>query len=542
MAKDGTIGMPKTAELRNHAEERMQGNPAELPLPELSFDTQRLCHELQVHQTELMIQNEELCNIRDELEAALDQYTNLYDFAPVGYFSLDPIGTILRVNLSGALLIGEKRSRLVGGRFGYLVRNDDRATFNDFLRKVFSSQDQVECEVALLKEGISPFYAQIKGVVAESGKECRLALIDLTERKQSEEKSREKEVQYRALFENSMDAIFLSDSNGIISSANPAACTLFQMTEEEFRCAGRDGIMNPSDLRLQAALDKRGASGKVRGELTAIRKDGTIFPVEVSSVFFTDSCRSFVVVRDLTEQKRVEVDLREKEQLLLHQSRLAAMGEMINNIAHQWRQPLNSLGLIIQQMQLNYDYEELTRENINDIARKSMRLIHHMSQTIDDFAHYFQTDKERVGYSIQEVVTKTLNLVENSLIFQHIRIAVNVSANPILFGFPNEYSQVLLNIIMNAKDALSDSHRDDAEITINISKEGERSLVTIADNGGGVPKEIIGKIFEPYFTTKGPNKGTGIGLFMSKTIIEKHMGGHLTVRNFGEGAEFRIEV
>jgi PAS domain S-box-containing protein len=436
----------------------------------------------------------------------------------------------------------QERTRLLGSSLGLFIAEEGRLIFADFLEKVFTSKTSKVCEVALLKEGSAPLYVQVKGVVAESGEECRLALIDLTERKQAEDKLRENEARYRALFESGMDAFFLSDSDGSISSANPEACAMFQMTEEELCRVGRAGIINLADPRLQSAVNTRTALGKVRCELTAVRKDGTIFPVEVSSVFFDDACHSFVVLRDLTKDKRAEEDMREKERLLMQQSRLAAMGEMVNNIAHQWRQPLNALGLVIQGLKLSYDYDEITGEVLDQSVGTSMKLVHQMSQTIEDFRNYFKPDKEKVEYTIQDAVARTVSLVGDSLKYQQIAIEIHGSANPTLVGFPNEFSQVLLNIIMNAKDALLERHHDDAKVIITIGKEGERSVVTIADNGGGIPEEIKGKVFEPYFTTKGPDRGTGIGLFMSKTIVEKSMGGRLTVRNSGGGAEFRIEV
>ncbi len=242
------------------------------------------------------------------------------------------------------------------------------------------------------------------------------------------------------------------------------------------------------------------------------------------------------------ERLRVVEALREKEQMLLQQSRLAAMGEMINNIAHQWRQPLNVLGLLVQQMRLFYDMGSFSKEYLDTSVTKSMGLINHMSQTIDDFRNFFKPDKEKVAFTIQEVVARTLSLVEDGFKNQQIRIDFQADANPAINGFPNEYSQVLLNILMNARDALLDRRPDDARVTVTIGKEGENAVVTVADNAGGIPEEIMCKIFEPYFTTKGPDRGTGVGLFMSKTIIEKNMRGRLTARNTAEGAEFRIEV
>jgi len=534
-------GLLSADELRRHAEERLQESKSWPQPPRTDEVTQRLVHELQVHQIELEMQNEELQQARGEVDKTLDMYTDLYEFAPVGYATLDHVGTIQRINLTGADLIGLERTRLVGRRFEIFVTNQDRAAFAEFLVKVFASSTKEVCEVQLLKDGI-PIWVQITGMTPLSGQECRLTLSDITERKLAENKLRDKEARYRALFESSMDAIFLSESDGVISSANPEACSMFQMTEDELSRVGRAGIMNLAGSCVQAALNARKASGKIRCELTAVRKDGTVFPVEVSSVIFDAPCHSFVVLRDLTERKHAEEELREKERLLLQQSRLAAMGETINNIAHQWRQPLNTLGLSIQSLKMFHDCGEFTKEILDHNVSYSMELIQHMSKTIDDFLHYFRPDKEKVEYSIRDAVLRTVSLVKDSLKYQQISIDVHASANPTVIGFPNEYSQVLLNIIMNAKDALLGKHQDGARVTITISEEGERSVVTIADNGGGIPEDIMDKVFEPYFTTKESDQGTGIGLFMSKAIIEKSMGGRLTVRNIGDGAEFRIEI
>jgi C4-dicarboxylate-specific signal transduction histidine kinase len=245
---------------------------------------------------------------------------------------------------------------------------------------------------------------------------------------------------------------------------------------------------------------------------------------------------------ETVERLRTVEALRDKEQMLLQQSHLAAMGEMINNIAHQWRQPLNILGLLVQQMRMCYDNGSFSKEYLDTSVNKSMGLINHMSQTIDDFRNFFKPDKEKVEFTVHELVARTISMVEDSFRNHHIGIEINLRANPSIVGFPNEYSQVLLNILMNARDVLLERSPDDAKVTVTINKQGKRAVVTVADNAGGIAEGIIDKIFEPYFTTKGPNRGTGVGLFMSKMIIENNMEGKLTVRNSAVGAEFRIEV
>jgi signal transduction histidine kinase len=218
------------------------------------------------------------------------------------------------------------------------------------------------------------------------------------------------------------------------------------------------------------------------------------------------------------------------------------MGEMINSIAHQWRQPLNILGLSVQQMRMYFDKGLFSQEYLHESVNKFMGLINHMSRTIDDFRDFFKPDKEKSKFTIHEQVLRAISLVEDSFSNNHISIEIDVQANPSIIGFPNEFSHVLLNILVNAKDVLLERRPDNAKVTVTLTEEGDRAVVTIADNAGGIAEEIMDKIFEPYFTTKGPNRGTGIGLFMSKIIIEKNMNGRLSVRNISEGAEFRIEV
>jgi PAS domain S-box-containing protein len=234
-------------------------------------------------------------------------------------------------------------------------------------------------------------------------------------------------------------------------------------------------------------------------------------------------------------------ELHEKEHMLLQQSRLAAMGEMISNIAHQWRQPLNVLGLNIQGLTLFYQSGLFTEEYLQNSVDEAMALIQHMSQTIDDFRDFFRTDKEKVEFRLSDVVGNALKLIEGSLNSRQIKVLVEHHDDPPVYGYPNEYSQVILNVLSNAKDAIDARGIGKPCIFISSSLHDGRSMLTIRDNAGGIPEEIIFKIFDPHFTTKGSH-GTGIGLFMAKNIIEKNMNGRISARNVNDGAEFTIEV
>ncbi|KAB0664063.1 hypothetical protein F6V25_14750 [Oryzomonas japonica] len=246
--------------------------------------------------------------------------------------------------------------------------------------------------------------------------------------------------------------------------------------------------------------------------------------------------------QETAERLRATEELLEKERMLIQQSRQAAMGEMIGNIAHQWRQPLNTLGLTIQQLQLSYDLGEFSRELLSHNVKSSMELILHMSRTIDDFRDYFRPEKEKAPFNVREAIDTTLSLLEGSLLYPHIDIDIVAEDDAVIYGYWNEFAQVFLNILTNARDVMMEREIANPRVTITIRNANGATVVTIADNGGGVPEEIMARIFDPYFTTKEPHQGTGVGLFMSRSIIEKNMGGELTVRNTGSGAEFTIEV
>lgn len=250
--------------------------------------------------------------------------------------------------------------------------------------------------------------------------------------------------------------------------------------------------------------------------------------------------RAYADLRLESERRVAAVeDLRRKDQLLLQQNRLAAMGEMLGNIAHQWRQPLNKLGLLVQELPVIYEKGQLSNEYLQETTEKAMQVITAMSRTIDDFRNFFRPDKEKISFLAKDVVRTAISLLDAS--FKNDQIELLVQEDDVVVeGYPNELSQVILNILINAKDAFLERSTENPQIIISVFRENGRPAIAISDNAGGIPEAIIGKIFEPYFTTKGPDKGTGIGLFMSKTIIEKSLNGSLRVRNTATGAEFRI--
>lgn len=247
--------------------------------------------------------------------------------------------------------------------------------------------------------------------------------------------------------------------------------------------------------------------------------------------------------RNLDKKVKEEVHQRqEQKRLLIHQSRLAAMGEMIGAIAHQWRQPLNALSLVLQNQYLNYQTGQLNDQFMARSMEKSNRLIENMSTTIDDFRNFFKPNKHAEKFNINLLLHTTVNLLDVQ--FKNNNIEINIACeNEInIRGFQGEFSQVILNLLTNAIDILIERQIPKPKIKISTRQVPSGTTINIQDNAGGIPEDIINNIFEPYFTTKEEGKGTGIGLYMSKMIVENNMMGNLYVYNDSEGATFVIEI
>lgn len=244
------------------------------------------------------------------------------------------------------------------------------------------------------------------------------------------------------------------------------------------------------------------------------------------------------VMERTAELNSALMEIQEKEHILLQQSRSAAMGEMINNIAHQWRQPLNTLGLLIQQLEMVSKSGRLSHADVEKSVRDAMAMIQHMSRTIDDFRNFFRPDKTAGDFSLGQSVRDALALMTPSLEASYIKVTLTQSGERSVFGYANEFSQVIMNILTNAKDELVGRNTPSPQITLHIAAEGDEASVIIEDNAGGIPEEILPRLFDPYFTTK--SQGTGIGLFMAKNIIERSMNGRLSACNSTSGARFTI--
>ncbi|MDD2384065.1 MAG: ATP-binding protein [Sulfurospirillaceae bacterium] len=246
------------------------------------------------------------------------------------------------------------------------------------------------------------------------------------------------------------------------------------------------------------------------------------------------------VAEEIEERMKKEYEVHEKERMLIHQSKLANMGEMIGNIAHQWRQPLTELSAILIAIELFFERGKLSAQKLSEKIEAAQKQISFMSHTIEDFRNFFASGKQKKIYNLEEPVKEALNLIYSSLHNNHIEVALHVDAPIMIEGYANEIAQAILNILSNAKDILIERATSHPKIMITIQEHHAKGSITIEDNAGGIHIEPIEKIFEPYFSTKHAKSGTGIGLYMCKSIIEKNNRGELNVTNTEEGAVFTI--
>ena len=230
----------------------------------------------------------------------------------------------------------------------------------------------------------------------------------------------------------------------------------------------------------------------------------------------------------------------EKQRTIEIQSRHSQMGEMIGMITHQWKQPISVIHTICSLLQIKYTQGTLTKNIFNEKIGNILKQSKYMNQTIYDFQHFFNPSKRKEAFNIIDTMRSILSLVGLGYTLHNIEILLEGDDDITIYGHSNEYSQVVLSILQNAKDAFLLQQHTNMKIYIVVSASNERALVTIKDNAGGIPDDVIGQIFNLYSTTK--EEGSGLGLHIAKNVVENNMGGELTVKNIENGAEFSILI
>jgi PAS domain S-box-containing protein len=445
-----------------------------------------------------------------------------------------------------------------------LIHNEDKANVEKLFDKIFAKHDDTFiCEYRLQtkNKGFRWVLARGKSFVNVKNELDRMLMMSMDIDKNKRMKKELLDVEL--LVEDGKIVIFklLNDDNLSVKYISNSVKT-FGYTKQEFE-SNEMSFMNliyKDDInKIQVAIN------------AALKKDLQNFTVVCRVINAANEIRwisSRVIliknhsgdvshfygyINDITKIKVSQEELklkvedevkknRKKDRLLIQQSKLASMGEMLGNIAHQWRQPLNTVNLILHFLRDNYKNKDFTKDKLEKYINKSKIQIDYMSQTIDDFRKFYKPSKKANQFSISQAINEVLKISKEQ--FEHDNIEVNIeTVDVIITNYENELKQSLLNILNNAKDAIikkREKEEYNAFINIKVIEKQKNVKIIIQNNGGEINRDIIEKIFEPYFTTKFETQGTGIGLYMTKTIIETNMKGKIKVENMNNGVRFMI--
>ncbi|WP_372999127.1 PAS domain S-box protein [Sulfurimonas sp.] len=361
----------------------------------------------------------------------------------------------------------------------------------------------------------------------------------------------ENEEKLRAITDSALDAIIMLDNDGKFIFWNPKAKAILGYEEDELLGKDFHKIVAPKAFHEAAKkgykkFAKTGegdALGKIL-ELSAIKKGGHEFPVSLllNGVLIDGKWHGIGFLRDLSETKKMENELKQKDEIMLAQSRQAAMGDMISMIAHQWRQPITAISMGAQNMQLDIELEDVDYKRFNEKLAKIVEQTSFLSKTIDDFRNFLKPNKKADSCMLSELVEGTLGLIGKSLENNNITLNKSFKNDIEIITFYSEVIQVLLNIINNSKDIILLKNMSDGTIEIKIDSDAQNVYIEICDNAGGISDDVLPRIFEPYFTTKDEKGGTGLGLYMSQMIVEKHLKGTIVAQNINGGACFKLSL
>ncbi|MBM4182137.1 MAG: PAS domain S-box protein [Betaproteobacteria bacterium] len=502
------------------------------------------------------------CFVRDlterkAAETALHLTRRAIDAAAMAFEWYDDSGRIIDVNQRTCVELGYSREEMLSKHLSDIDPNFPAERWPEVWIRI-KEQGALSIETLHRRKDGATFPVQVTAnFVAFEGREYVFSYAqDLTERRRAEETLR---LTQFAIDHSSVAFEWLSAEGEVIASNIEAPRALGYSKEEFVGLHVWDYDPDFSPARWQEFWAELKREGSVTAETRHRRKDGSTFPIEVTAnhVRFGDKEFCFAYITDISKRKEAEQALlelnatlegrvheevaknRDKDHLLIQQSRLAAMGEMMGNIAHQWRQPINALSLVLDNIRDAYEFGQLDRDYLDGQVERGGHLIHKMSTTIDDFRNFFRPDRNSQPFSLARAVRDALMIVD--LAYAHANIALDIEADRDVtcLGFPNEYAQVVLNLLANAKDAIVARRIAAGRVLVRIEADAREGRLIVADNGGGIPEDVLPKVFDPYFTTR--EKGTGIGLYMSRMIIE-NMGGSVEVENAGEGARVSVRV
>ena len=555
-------------DLRSRAEAAMEEKAIDHPdvstLP--TKELQALVHELRVHQLELEMQNAELKRVQLELEQSKDEFQDLYDFAPVGYFTVSDIGLIIQANLTGAILLGLPRSKLINMRFGHFVVSESDDQWHRHIISVLKQEDKVDCDLTLRREDGSVFHAHLESIRTDAPAKpqgetdhrfiIRIAVRDITERKKAEKVLLENEQRYRSLFEGSRDGIVFTDMQGQIKAFNTVYREMLGYTSEElFSKTYKD--LTPTqwvaieDRIVSEQIIRRGYSDTYEKEY--IGKDGRLIPIELNTFIVQEdgvNVGMWAIVRDISERKRLDAERSEMEKKLLHAQKLESLGAMAGGIAHDFN---NLLMAIMGSLDFALDDPALTpktRSSIETAMRASEKSAELSRQMLIYSGSGFYSPKD---LDLGEVAHKNEDLFK-SVIPKTTTLHCEINKGlPLILGDGEQIQRMLTNLVLNASESIGDNT---GEVTIGTGvmdcdeeylsgsqmeqkpEPGSFVFLEVRDTGCGMDAETQRKLFDPFFTTKFWGRGLGMAEVMG--TVKGHHGAIIVESEVGKGTTIRV--
>ena len=550
---DKKISQANMTELRIKAENRLESMLARLEglAEEDVQDIKNLVHELQVHQIELEMQNEELRKLQNELEISRQKYFDLYNLAPTGYYTFNKDGQILEANLQAAQMLGLERQALLKENIYAFIHNEDCDLFYWHLAKVCETHEHHTCELRMHRKNGAQLDVYLESVGIENDgkifKKCRTSITDISELKQAEAALRESEEKYRHLFENSNDAIYIMYQNQFQmvnkKFVEILGLSLAEVNRKEFDFISLVAPEGQSFIRERLNRFALGEENPPHYDFTALTRDGRKIEVEVCETLikYNGGRAIQAILRDVSERKRLEEQLRQAQ-------KMEAIGKLAGGIAHDFNNLLTVILGNAEILRVTLEKRLQQFEEIDEIKKAAERAA--------------LLTKQLLAFARKQLlVLKVVNLNKNinymkkllqRLIGENIELILDLDPGlDYIKADSTQLNQLFMNLVINSKEAISENGQitiRTRNITINAenrdryrnAEPGKFVFLSVEDTGKGIESDILDKIFDPFFTTKGMAQGSGLGLSVVYGIIQQHKGWIHVISEKGRGTLFRI--
>lgn len=482
------------------------------------------------------------------------KYKAIFEQAAVGVARLKPDGTWLEVNKKLCDIVGYSKEELLTKTFQDITHPDDlEADLSHVHQLLHNEIETYSMHKRYIKKDGAIVWTNLTVSLArtiDDNPDYFISIVeDISAHKQDQDNLKASEVKLRSLLNSLSVGVIIHAPDTSITMTNPKACELLGLDNKQL--LGLQAVdskwkfldENENIMLLEEYPVNKIISTKkeINNMLVGVVHSNT---ENVNWVLVN----GFPILDDQNEVIEVIInfiditELKNKDEMLISQSRHAAMGEMVSMIAHQWRQPISVISLDANNMLADIALDNFNIAQCEKYAKNTLKQTQHLSYTIDDFRNFFKPDKVISEVNLHEIIDSSLIIVGDSLKNNNIKCTSSFETDKRVQAYPRELMQVFVNIINNAKDALVANSLDNPSINIRVYEDEKYINIEISDNGGGIDVDLLSKIFDPYFSTKDEKTGTGLGLYMSKMIIEKHLNGIISVNNKEQGACFTVKL